>query len=112
MSLLDAVVPGTVDAVLDRVDLNGVVRHRVDLVGIADEVIEGIDLPEIIRKSTQGVATETVRDVRMQSIDADEAVSRLVDRLVPRRRRSARDQPARDQPVRGGLAGGPEPVTP
>lgn len=101
-SLLDAVVPAAVGMVLDRVDLNSVVRQRVDLVGIADDVIDGIDLPEIIRKSTEAVASETVRDVRMQSIDADEAVSRLVGRLVPRRRRAAP----------GVLAGGPEPVTP
>jgi hypothetical protein len=106
-ALFDAVVPGAVGMVLDRVDLNSVVRQRVDLVGIADEVVEGIDLPELIRKSSEAVASETVRGVRMQSIDADETVSRLVDRLVPRRRRSARDQPAP-----GILTGGPEPVTP
>jgi hypothetical protein len=65
----------------------------MDLVGLADQVIEGIDLPEIIRESTGTVASEVVRGVRMQSIDADEAIARVVDRLFLRRRRRATDAP-------------------
>jgi hypothetical protein len=32
------------------------------------------------------MASEVVRDVRMQSIDADVAIARIVDRLIRRRR--------------------------
>lgn len=75
-----------VDAVAARLDVEAVIA-RVDLVGIAEDVINAIDLPEIIRGSTSAVASETVRGVRMQSIAGDEAVGRLVDRLLLRRQR-------------------------
>jgi hypothetical protein len=81
-----------VDAVAARLDIDAVIS-RMDLIGLADEVIEGIDLPEIIRESTGTVASEVVRGVRMQSIDADEAIARIVDRLILRRRRRATDAP-------------------
>ena len=75
--------------VLDRIDLDKVARDRMDLIGIADYIVEGIDLPDIIRSSTGSMASETLRTVRLQSIDADAAAQRLVDRvLVWRRARS------------------------
>ena len=86
-----------VTTVLDRLDLTAVVLQRVDLeavvsaalaqidlVGIAEEVIDGVDLPEIIRESTGSMASDTVRGARMQGISADEAVGRAVDRLLLR----------------------------
>jgi hypothetical protein len=90
---LDAVVTRIdIDAIAQRIDIDAIIS-RIDLVGLADEVIEGIDLPEIIRESTGTVASEVVRGVRMQSIDADEAIARVVDRLFLRRRRRATDAP-------------------
>ncbi len=74
-------------AALDTLDLTTLVQQRVDLATIAEDVVEDIDLPEIIRASTGGIATEGVRAVRLQSIEADEAVSRLADRLLLRIRR-------------------------
>jgi hypothetical protein len=76
------------DIVLDRVDLDAVVRavlDRVDLAAIAMEVIDAVDLPEIIRESTGSLASDTVRGARMQSIAADEAVARVRNRLLLRR---------------------------
>jgi hypothetical protein len=84
-----------VDAVVAGVDLNAIV-DRLNVVGIAEEVINEIDLPEIIRDSTGSMASQVVRDARMQSLDADEAVSRLVDRLL--RRRGQRSAGAPIQP--------------
>jgi hypothetical protein len=91
---LDALIT----AVLDRVDLTAVVLRRVDLdalitavldhvdlIPLAEEVIEGVNLPEIIRESTGTMASDTVQGVRMQGIVADEAVGRVVDRLLLRR---------------------------
>ena len=91
---LDALIT----AVLDRVDLTAVmlrrvdldalisaVLDRVDLIPLAEEVIEGVNLPEIIRESTGTMASDTVQGVRMQGIVADEAVGRVVDRLLLRR---------------------------
>jgi hypothetical protein len=79
-----------VDAVVARADLDAIVE-RVNVVGLAEEVIDEIDLPEIIRDSTGTMASQVVRDARMQSIDADEGVSRLVDRLLRRRPTPATD---------------------
>jgi hypothetical protein len=83
---VDAVVGKLdIDAIVDRVDIDAIVR-RLDLVSLAEEIVNGIDLPEIIRESTGSMASEVVRDVRMQSIDADVAIARIVDRIIRRRR--------------------------
>ena len=123
---LDAVVerstwtgwpPGSIiDAVLDRIDLNAIVRDRVDVDAIvravdidavaarldldavierldlpvlAQDVIDEINLPVIIRESSGSMASEAVRGVRMHSIDADEAVHRALDRVLHHRRGGA-----------------------
>jgi hypothetical protein len=83
---LDAIVREVdIDAVAGRLDIDAVIA-RIDLVGLAQEVMDALDLPAIIRGSTASVASESVQDVRLQSIAADEAVSRVVDRLLLRRR--------------------------
>jgi hypothetical protein len=90
---LDAVVERIdIDAIVSRVDVDAIVR-RLDLVGLAEEVVNGIDLPEIIRESTGSMASDVVRDVRMQSIDADVAIARLIDRILRRRRARRTDAP-------------------
>ena len=83
---VDAIVDKLdIDAIVDRVDIDAIVR-RIDLVSLAEEIVNGIDLPEIIRESRGSMASEVVRDVRMQSIDADVAIARIVDRILRRRR--------------------------
>ena len=84
---LDGLV-GTVDldAAAAKLDLEAVIG-RVDLAGLARQVLEEIDLPEIIRESTGSMASDTLRGVRMQTISADDAVGRAVDRLRLRRAR-------------------------
>ena len=64
--------------------------EQVDLVGVAEYVVAEIDLPEIIRASTGSVASEAVRGLRMQGVDADQAVARVVDRMLFRRGRRPR----------------------
>ncbi len=76
-----------VDAVAERLDVEQVLA-RLDLAAIAREVIDEIDLPEIIRDSTGAMASETVRGVRIQGIEADRAVERFVDRMIRRKTRS------------------------
>ena len=86
---VDAIVERIdVDAIVSRVDIDAIVR-RLDLVALAEEVVNGIDLPEIIRESTGSMASDVVRDARMQSIDADVAIARVVDRIIRRRRADA-----------------------
>jgi hypothetical protein len=102
VDLDEAVRRVDVEAVLDRVDLTETVLRRVDLarvvdavldqmdlIALANEIIDGVDLPEIIRDSTGSMASETVKGVRMQGIEADQAVGRAVDRLLLRRSRTA-----------------------
>ena len=74
-----------IDAVIARVDVEAVLA-RLDLAGIAHQVIEAIDLPEILRESTGSVASEAVRGVRADAVQADEAVARFMDRLLRRSR--------------------------
>lgn len=82
---LDGVVARIdLDAVASRVDIEAVVR-RLDLGGIAQEVIDEIDLTEIIREAMGSMTNETVGGIRVQSMHADRAISRLVDRVLQRR---------------------------
>jgi hypothetical protein len=104
---LDAIVGRLdIDAIVERIDVDAIVR-RLDLVSLAEEVVNGIDLPEIIRESTGSMASEVVRDVRMQSIDADVAIARIIDRLI--RRRHARRTEILAKPDSHGRAELPEP---
>jgi hypothetical protein len=82
---LDAVVAKVdLDRAVDRVDLDRVFE-RADIIGLARYVVQEIDLPALVRYSTGSVTTEMVRGVRGQSVDADRAVERIVDRLLLRR---------------------------
>lgn len=80
---------------LDELDLTAIVVERVDLdvivnqipiVDIADYVINEIDLPELIRESTGGVADNALNAARMQASEADAGIARVVDRLLLRAR--------------------------
>ena len=105
---VDAIVERIdIDTIVNRVDVDAIVR-RLDLVGLAEEVVNGIDLPEIIRESTGSMASDVVRDARMQSIDADVAIARLVDRVLRRRRARRTDAPG--EPESRVRANFPEPT--
>jgi len=81
---LDRIVAGVdLDAVVARVDLDAVVA-RLDLIGLAEQVVDGIDLPRIVRESTASVTSEGVSGVRMQSMEADQAITHFVDRILRR----------------------------
>jgi hypothetical protein len=71
------------DRIVARVDLDAVVA-RLDLVGIAQSVIDAIDLPEIVRESTGALSSDAVRAVRAESRRADDRVAGLFDRLLRR----------------------------
>ncbi len=83
-----------VEAIVRRLDLAAIAREvidQLDLASIATDVIDEIDLPQIVRESTGSMANETVEGVRVQSMSADRAVSRFVDRLLGRE--GERDDP-------------------
>jgi hypothetical protein len=99
-----AVLSLIVTAVIDELDLTAIVRDRlsaeaieaviarIDLIGLANEVIDGVDLPAIIRQSTNSVTAEVMADVRTQGERADDAVAGFVDRVFGRRQ-GLRDRP-------------------
>src|SRR3954468_20025789 len=87
-----------IDKILDRIDFDAVVAQRVDLIGLAEYVVDGIDLPRIIRESTGSVASESLRGVRTRSIEADQALGQFMDRFRPRRRSGPRVEPVVEAP--------------
>jgi len=116
-SALDRAIPLIVNAVLDRVDVTQVVLDRVDidrivaradleqvidripLVQLADYVIDEIDLPSLIRESTGGLATDALDVLRMQSVDVDRTISRLMDAILLRRGDRGRPGPGEPAPA-------------
>lgn len=85
-----------VDRIAASVDVDAVIG-RVDLVGLSNEVIEGVDLPRIIRESTSTMSTEAVRGARSQGMAADDAVAGFVGRLFGREEREEREGRAGDE---------------
>jgi hypothetical protein len=75
--------------IVATVDLNAIIR-QMDLVGLAQYIIDEVDLAGIVRSSSTSVTTEAVHRLRAQGVDADEAVSRVIDRLIPRRHHVAK----------------------
>ena len=72
-----------IDAIVADVDIDAIIT-RIDLIGLADQVIDGVDLPTIIRESTGTVTAEVMTDVRSQTARADDVVSGFVDRMLGR----------------------------
>jgi hypothetical protein len=103
---VDAIVERVdIDAIVSRIDIDAIME-RLDLVALAEEVVNGIDLPEIIRESTGSMASDVVRDARMQTIDADVAIARVIDRIIRRRRARHTDAPGEpESAIRAGLPG-------
>ena len=87
--------------VIDRVDVDAIVAEadieavidRVPIIPLANYVIDEIDLPQIIRSSTGGIASDAMNAVRVQGVGADQLVSGLADRMLFRRRKRTVDAP-------------------
>ena len=80
-----ALVTAIADAVVAEVDIDAIVA-RLDLIGLANDVIDGVDLQAIIRDSTASVTEEVMADVRTQGERADDMVAGFVDRMLGRDR--------------------------
>jgi replicative DNA helicase len=75
-----------VDEIVGKTDLDAVI-DRIPMLQIADYIIEEIDLPQIIRESTGGVALDAFTTTRVSAIRADEIISTMVDAVLLRRLR-------------------------
>ncbi len=82
------------DAIAARIDIDAILG-RVDLVGLAEEIIDGVDLPDIIREASTSVTADVMTDVRSSSERADDAVANAVNRFL-RRRGAGADVSTRD----------------
>jgi hypothetical protein len=86
----NAVLSLIVATVIDELDLTAIVRDqltteaidaviaRIDLVGLANQVIDGVDLPAIIRESTSLAMVQVMQAAEARS---------LVERMRSRRQR-------------------------
>ena len=74
-----------IDALAADIDIDAII-NRIDLIALADKVIEGVDLPAIIRESTNSMTAEVMTDVRTQGERADDVVAGIVDRMLRRDR--------------------------
>jgi hypothetical protein len=91
--------------VIDRVDIDAIVAEadidsvidRVPIIPLANYVIDEIDLPQIIRDSTSGIAGDAMNTVRRQGIGADRLVSRIGDKVVFRRKARRVDAPGQPE---------------
>jgi hypothetical protein len=72
-----------IQAVADSLDLQALVR-RLDLTAIASEVIDELDLMGLIQDAVGSMTNETVGGIRVQSMNADRAISRLRARMLGR----------------------------
>ena len=99
-----------VDAIVAQADIDAVI-DRVPIIPLADYVIDEIDLPQIIRDSTSGIAGDAMNTVRRQGIGADQLVSRLADRIVFRRNGRKVDAPGEPESLAARFAAdlGPTP---
>ncbi|MEV4596736.1 hypothetical protein AB0K15_04980 [Amycolatopsis sp. NPDC049253] len=93
------VVTAAAAAVLDAVDLPKLLSEHVDLDAVLAEVdvagmvstldfgdlVAAMDLPEVVRQSSGTVAGEAIRGVRGAGVNADDAVARVVGRVLRRR---------------------------
>lgn len=74
-----------IDAIAAEIDIDAIIA-RIDLVGLSNQVIDGVDLPAIIRESTNSVTADVMTDVRSQGERADDIVAGVVDRMLGRNR--------------------------
>jgi hypothetical protein len=89
----DALLGDVVRQVLRHVDVNEIAAsvdvealiRRVDLAGIAREVLDQIEVEDVIRESSGSLAVQTVDALRTRGAEADRNLARVVDRLLQRR---------------------------
>lgn len=79
----------SIPRILDAVDVDGVVA-RVDVSPVVARVLSDVDLPEIVRSSSDSLFSDAVLGLRLESASGDDIVDRFVGRLLRRGRGSAR----------------------
>jgi hypothetical protein len=80
-------IVGSVDlnAVLDQLDFDALLT-RLDLPTLIDNVLTQIEIGDLIQESTSGIASDARDAVRLQAHSADDLLTRVMDRILFRRR--------------------------
>jgi hypothetical protein len=73
-----------IDAIVARVDVDAILR-QVDFAAVIERVMDEVDVAAIIRESSSTMASETADALRVQGMQADRALGRLVDRALRRK---------------------------
>jgi hypothetical protein len=73
-----------IDAIVARVDVDAILR-QVDFAAVIERVMDEVDIAAIIRESSSTMASETADALRVQGMQADRALGRLVDRALRRK---------------------------
>jgi hypothetical protein len=73
-----------IDLIAARIDIDAILA-RVDLIGLANEVIDGVDLEAIVRDSTTTLTNGVLDDVRVQGARADDVVAGVFGKLLGRK---------------------------
>ncbi len=73
-----------VQQIIERIDINAIV-DKIDI----DSLVEQTELGSIIARSTTGVLTEVLDDIRAQGVGLDDFILRWGNRLIGRRKKVA-----------------------
>lgn len=77
-----------VDNILERVDMDALMS-RLDIAPVAQKVLDTVDIGAIVRESTGSVTGDVVDVARIQTMQLDSIVERIVDTLLLRNRRGS-----------------------
>jgi hypothetical protein len=88
----------SIPRIVEAIDIKAVVA-TVDVSGIADQVVRDLDLPQMIRTSSEALGTDAVVGLRLQSASADDVIDRFVGRIVRRHHADVTVTPASDETV-------------
>lgn len=77
-----------VDNILERVDMDALMS-RLDIGPVAQKVLDTVDIGAIVRESTGSVTGDVVDVARIQTMQLDSIVERIVDTLLLRNRRGS-----------------------
>lgn len=81
---LDKIAAGLdIDAIAARINVDAIL-NRVDLIGLANDIIDGVDLTGIVRDASTSVTADVMTDVRSSGERADDAVANIVSRVLRR----------------------------
>lgn len=77
-----------VENILERVDIDALMT-RLDIGPVAQKVLDTVDIGAIVRESTGSVTGDVVDIARVQTMQLDSIVERIIDTLLLRNRRGS-----------------------